>query len=40
VRRTQTKYAGDRRIAKKVQRKWFTNQNNKVNTMLHQVSSG
>jgi putative transposase len=39
VRRTQTKYAGDRRIAKKVQRKWFTNQNNKVNTMLHQVSS-
>jgi putative transposase len=39
VRRTQTKYARDRRIAKKIQRKWFTNQNNKVNTMLHQVSS-
>jgi putative transposase len=26
-------------VAKKIQRKWFTNQNNKVNTVLHQVSS-
>jgi putative transposase len=39
ARRTQTKYAGDRRVAKKIQRKWFINQNNKVDTILHQVSS-
>jgi putative transposase len=39
VRRTQAKYAGDRRVAKKIQRKWFSKQNNKVNTVLHQVSS-
>jgi putative transposase len=39
VRRIQAKYAKDIRVAKKIQRKWFTNQNNKVNTMLHQVSS-
>jgi putative transposase len=39
VRRIQAKYAKDRRVLKKIQRKWFTNQNNKVNTMLHQVSS-
>ena len=39
VRRTQAKYAGDRRVAKKNQRKWFANQDNKVSTVLHQVSS-
>ncbi|WXG47220.1 MAG: transposase [Candidatus Atabeyarchaeum deiterrae] len=39
VRRIQRKYAKDRRVAKKIQRKWFTNQNNKVDTVLHQVSS-
>ncbi|WXG43371.1 MAG: transposase [Promethearchaeati archaeon SRVP18_Atabeyarchaeia-1] len=39
VRRTQAKYARDRRVARKIQRKWFANQNNKVNTILHQVSS-
>jgi putative transposase len=39
VRRAQTKYSSDRRVAKKIQRRWFTKQNNKVNTILHQVSS-
>ncbi|WXG43627.1 MAG: transposase [Promethearchaeati archaeon SRVP18_Atabeyarchaeia-1] len=39
VRRAQSKYAKDRRVATKIQRRWFANQNNKVNTMLHQVSS-
>jgi putative transposase len=39
VRRIQTKYVKDRRIAKKIQKKWFTKQNNKINTVLHQVSS-
>jgi putative transposase len=39
VRRTQAKYARDRRVAKKIQRDWFNNQNNRVNTVLHQVSS-
>jgi putative transposase len=39
VQRTQAKYAGDRRVAKNIQRKWFSNQNNRVNTMLHQTSS-
>jgi putative transposase len=39
VRRIQAKYAKDRRVSKKIQRKWFTNQNNKVNTVLQQVSS-
>jgi len=39
VRRVQSKYAKDRRVAGKIQRNWFTNQNNKVNTVLHQTSS-
>jgi putative transposase len=39
VRRTQAKHARDRRVGKKIQRKWFTKQNNKINTVLHQVSS-
>ncbi|WXG43247.1 MAG: IS200/IS605 family accessory protein TnpB-related protein [Promethearchaeati archaeon SRVP18_Atabeyarchaeia-1] len=39
VRRAQAKYARDRRVAKKIQRKWFANQSNKLNTMLHQASS-
>jgi len=39
VRRVQAKYVKDRRMARKIQRKWFANQNNKVNTTLHQVSS-
>lgn len=39
VRRVQAKYVKDRRVAKKIQRDWFTNQNNKVKTILHQVSS-
>jgi putative transposase len=39
VRRVQAKYAKDRRVARKIQRKWFTNQNRKVNTILHQASS-
>ncbi|WXG43098.1 MAG: IS200/IS605 family accessory protein TnpB-related protein [Promethearchaeati archaeon SRVP18_Atabeyarchaeia-1] len=39
VRRIQAKYAKDRRVAKKIQGRWFANQNNKVNTILHQVSS-
>jgi putative transposase len=39
VRKVQAKYAADRRVAKKIQRRWFTNQNNKVNTILHQTSS-
>jgi putative transposase len=39
VRRVQAKYSSDRRVARKIQRRWFANQNNKVNTVLHQVSS-
>jgi putative transposase len=39
VRRVQAKYSGDRRVASRIQRKWFTNQNNKVNAILHQTSS-
>jgi putative transposase len=39
VRRIQTKYSGDRRVSSKIQRRWFANQNKKVNTALHQVSS-
>jgi putative transposase len=39
VRRVQAKYAWDRRVAKKIQRKLFTNQDNRVNTILHQTSS-
>ncbi|WXG43108.1 MAG: transposase [Promethearchaeati archaeon SRVP18_Atabeyarchaeia-1] len=39
VRRAQAKYAKDRRVAKRIQRNWYTNQDNKVNTVLHQVSS-
>jgi len=39
VRKLQAKYSKDRRLAKKIQRKWFANQNNKVNTALHQLSS-
>ncbi|WXG43563.1 MAG: hypothetical protein WED04_05910 [Promethearchaeati archaeon SRVP18_Atabeyarchaeia-1] len=35
VRRTQAKHAKDRRVTKKIQRKWFTSQDNKVNTVLH-----
>jgi putative transposase len=39
VSRTQARYSGDRRVTKKILRKWFTSQNNKVNAVLHQVSS-
>nr|MDO8134083.1 transposase [Candidatus Njordarchaeum guaymaensis] len=39
VRRVQAKYAKDSRVVGKIQRDWFTNQNNKVNTVLHQASS-
>ncbi|WXG42788.1 MAG: IS200/IS605 family accessory protein TnpB-related protein [Promethearchaeati archaeon SRVP18_Atabeyarchaeia-1] len=39
VRRMQARYAKDRRVATKIQRRWFANQNSKVSTMLHQVSS-
>ena len=39
VRRVQSKYAKDRRVAKKIQNKWFDNQKNKVNSILHKVSS-
>jgi putative transposase len=39
VRRVQGSYSGDRRVSKRIQRRWFTNQNNKVSTVLHQVSS-
>jgi putative transposase len=39
VRRAQSKYSKDRRVARKIQRKWFTNQNNRVKAVLHQVSS-
>jgi putative transposase len=39
VRKIQAKYSQDKRVSKKIQRKWFTNQNNRVNAVLHQVSS-
>jgi len=39
IRRVQAKYAKDRRVAKKIQNKWFDNQKNKVNSILHKVSS-
>ncbi len=39
VRRVQAKYVKDRRVAKKIQNKWFNNQKNKVNSILHKVSS-
>jgi putative transposase len=39
VRIVQAKYSRDRRVARKIQKRWFTNQNNKVNTILHQVTS-
>ena len=39
VRKVQARYARDRRVAKKIQIKWFTKQNNKVNSVLHQISS-
>ena len=39
VRKVQAKYAKDRRVCKKIQRKWFAKQNNKVNSILHQVSA-
>jgi putative transposase len=39
VRTLQARYSGDARVAKKIQRRWFTNQNNKVNAALHLVSS-
>jgi putative transposase len=38
-RRVQAKYSGDRRVSEKILRKWFANQNNKVDTALHQASS-
>ncbi|KPV65153.1 MAG: hypothetical protein AOA65_0411 [Candidatus Bathyarchaeota archaeon BA1] len=38
IRKTQAKYAKDRRVTKKIQRKLFTKQNNKVNSILHEVS--
>jgi putative transposase len=39
VRRVQAIYSNDRRVARKIQRRWFTNQSNKVNTALHQASA-
>jgi putative transposase len=39
ARKVQARYSKDRRVARKIQRKWFTSQNNKVNTALHQASS-
>jgi len=38
VRKIQAKYANDNRVSKKIQQKWFRNQNNKVNSTLHKVS--
>jgi putative transposase len=39
VRKIQIKYAEDRRVSQKIQQSWFNNQTNKVNTLLHKVSS-
>jgi len=39
VQGVQVKYAKDRRVAAKIQENWFAKQNNKVNSVLHQVSS-
>jgi putative transposase len=39
VRRVQAKYSKDRRVAKKIQQKYFRNQKNKVDALLHKVSS-
>jgi putative transposase len=39
VRKVQSKYARDRRISQKIQRKLFLNQNNRVYSILHKVSS-
>jgi putative transposase len=38
VRKVQAKYANDRRVSQKIQRKWFLNHNNRVNSILHKVS--
>jgi putative transposase len=39
IRKVQAKYAKDRRVSQKIQRKWFKRQNDKVNSILHKVSS-
>jgi len=39
VRKVQNKFAKDRRVSRKVQRKWFAKQNAKVNSTLHKVST-
>ena len=39
IRKAQAKYANDRRVSQKIQRKWFLNHNNRVNSILHKVSS-
>jgi len=39
VRTVQARYSKDKRVVTKIQRKWFTKQNNKVNAVLHEVSS-
>ena len=39
LRKVQDKYAKDRRVAEKIQRKWFAKQNSEVNTILYQGSS-
>ncbi|MBS7612084.1 IS200/IS605 family accessory protein TnpB-related protein, partial [Candidatus Bathyarchaeota archaeon] len=39
VRRVQAKYANDRRVSRKIQQKWFRNQNSCINSILHKVSS-
>jgi len=38
VRKMQAKYAGDRCVSRKIQRRWFKNQNNHVNSTLHKIS--
>ncbi len=39
ARRVQAKYSNDRRVRTKILRKYFGNQNRKVNAILHKVSS-
>jgi putative transposase len=39
IRKIQAKYSRDRRVSQKIQRKWFKRQNDKVNSILHKVSS-
>ncbi|MGQ9468755.1 MAG: IS200/IS605 family accessory protein TnpB-related protein [Nitrososphaerales archaeon] len=38
MKKVQEKYSGDERVSKKVQNKWFINQNNMFNSILHKVS--